>query len=58
MLDRLIINVRVMRTRSGYATYKNKQHHGISTDMLETKMVIVIEKANINLQYTTQDNVR
>ena len=57
MVDRLIINFRVRRTRSGYATYTDKQHHGISTDMLARKWGIGLYKANLNLQSTTQDNV-
>ena len=34
MVERLIRNVRIRRTRSGYATYKYKQHHRISPDLL------------------------
>ena len=57
MLDRSIIRVRVNRTRSGFATYTYKRHHGISADMLERKWGIVLDKANQNLQYTTLDNL-
>ena len=45
MVDRLIINTRVMRTTSGYASYTDKRHHGISTDMLARKWGIGLEKA-------------
>ena len=34
MVDRLISKVRVKRTRSGFATYTDKRHHGISADLL------------------------
>ena len=36
-IDRIISNFRVRRTRSGYATYKDKQLHGISDDLLACK---------------------
>ena len=58
MVDRLIRKVRVKRTRSGFTTYTDKKHHGISTDLLERKWGIVLENAKQNLQSTTQDNVR
>ena len=57
MVYRLISNVVFSRTRSEYATYTNKRHHGISADMLEIKLSIGIDKANRTLRYTTQDNV-
>ena len=53
MVDRLIINVIVMRTRSGYATYIYKRHHGISADMLAHKLEIVLDKEKHTLQFTT-----
>ena len=58
MVDILIGKVRVNRTRIGFAIYKYKQHHGISTDLLAIKWGIVIDKENQNLQSTTQDNMR
>ena len=58
MVDILISNVRVRRTRSGYATYTDKQHRRISDDALERKWGIGIDKAKITIQSTTQDNVR
>ena len=54
----LINKVRVRRTRSGFATYTDKQHHGISTDLLAIKWGIGLDKAKQTLQSTTQDNVR
>ena len=57
MVDRLISKVRVKITRSGFITYTDKQHHGISTDLLATKWGIGIDKAKRTLQSTTQDNV-
>ena len=58
MLDRLKINVMVTTTRSVYATYTDKQHRGISDDILAQKWGVGIDKAKRNLQHTTQDNVR
>ena len=37
MADRLISSARVRITRSRYATYTDKQHHGISADVLARK---------------------
>ena len=37
MVDRLIRKVSVKRIRSGFATYTDKQHHGISPDILAKK---------------------
>ena len=37
MVDRLIRKVRVNRTRSGFATYIDNGHHGISDDILAIK---------------------
>ena len=54
---RLIINVSVIITRRGYATYTEKQHHSISADLLASKWYIGLGKANYTLQNTTQDNV-
>ena len=57
MVDRIISNVRFRRTRSGYATYTDNQHHGISTDLLARKWGIGLDKEKRTLQYVTQDNV-
>ena len=58
MVDILISKVRVKRTRSGFVTYTDTQHHGISTDILARKWGIGLEKAKRTPQSTTQDNVR
>ena len=58
IVDILIREDRVKRTRSGFATYKDKQYYRISDDILEIKWGIGIYKANQTLQSTTQDNVR
>ena len=58
MVDRLIQKVRVKRKKSGFATYTEKQHHGISDDLLSRKWEIGIDKAKWSLQYITQENVR
>ena len=58
MVDRLISNVRAMRTRSVYAAYTDNKHDGIIDDLLARKWGIGIDKANNTLEYTTQDNVR
>ena len=52
----LIRKVRVKRTRSEFATYKNKRHHRISADLLERKWGIGIDKAKLTIKSTTQDN--
>ena len=57
MVDRLISKARVKRKRSGFVTYTNKQHHGISTDILTRKWGVGLDKENRTLQSTTQDNV-
>ena len=44
MVGRLIIKVRVKRTRSEFATYTDKQQHGISADILARKWGIGIDK--------------
>ena len=54
----LISKVRVKRTRSVLETYTDKQHHGISADLLAIKWGIGLDKENQTLQSTTQDNVR
>ena len=54
----LISKVRVKRTRSVLETYTDKQHHGISADLLAIKWGIGLDKAKQTLQSTTQDNVR
>ena len=58
MVDIVINNVRVRRTRRRYATYTYKQHCGISSYMLSRKWDIGLDKAKCNLQSTTQYNVR
>ena len=58
MIDIEINNVSVRRTRRRYATYTDKQHYGISSYMLSRKWDIGLDKANCNLQSTTQYNVR
>ena len=45
MVDRLISKVRAKRTRSGFANYIDKQHHGISADLLARKWGVVLDKA-------------
>ena len=46
----MISNVRVKKTSSGFATYIDKQHHWISTDLLARKWGIGLDKANRTLQ--------
>ena len=58
MVGRLIIKVSSKRTRSEFATYTYKQHHGISADLVARKWEILIDKAKRTLQSTAQDNVR
>ena len=58
MVDILIINVRVKRTRSGFATHTDKQHYRISANLLTRKWGVGLYKAKRSLQSTTQDNVR
>ncbi len=58
MVDRLISNVRVSRTRLGYATITNDRHHGISAELLAQKWGIGVEKAKATLKCTTQDSIR
>ena len=53
----MIRKVGVKRTRSGFVTYIDKQHHGISADPLARKWGIGIYKAKQTLQSTTQDNM-
>ena len=50
--------VRVKITRSGFANYKEKRHHGINADLLAKKWNIGIDKEKRTLQSTTQDSVR
>ena len=57
MVDILIKNVRVRRKIRVYATYIDKRHHGISTDMLEIKWGIELDKKSCTLQSKNQDNV-
>ena len=53
MMNRLISKVRVKKTRSGLATYTDKQHHGITIDILAIKWFIGLDKAKRNLQSRT-----
>ena len=56
MVDRIIRNVGVRITRSGFATYIDKQYNGISAYMLKMKWGIGLDTENDTLQFTTQDN--
>ena len=58
MVDRLISNVRVKRSRGVLPTYTYKGYHGISTDISARKWVIGLDKSKWTLQYKTKDNVR
>ena len=58
MVDRIIKNVMVSRTRSRYTTYTDNRNHGIRADLLVRKLGIGLDKVNDNLQSTTQDNTR
>ena len=58
MAERLIGKVRVKITRSGFTTYIDMQHHGISADLLAIKWEIGLDKAKKSLQSTTQDHVK
>ena len=53
MVDILIIKVRFKRTRSVFATYTDKQHHGISAYLLTRKWGIGLDKEKQTLQFTT-----
>ena len=57
MVERLIIKVRVKRTRTGFVTFADKQHYGISADILAIKWGIGIDKAKRTLKSTIPDNV-
>ena len=57
MVDILKIKVRFKRTRSGFTTYTDKRHHGISADVLAIKWGIGLDKAKRTLQPTIQYNV-
>ena len=57
MMGRLISNIRVNIIRILFAIYTDKQHHGISADLLAIKWGIGIDKSKRTLQSTTQDNV-
>ena len=57
-VDILISKVKVKRTRSGFANYTYKRHHGISTDILARKWGIGIDKEKRTLQSTTHDSMR
>lgn len=54
MVDRLISNVKVSKTRTGYATITDDRHHGISAELLAQKWGIGLEKAKATLKCTTQ----
>ena len=58
MVDRLIANVKVQKTRMGYATLTNERHHGVTADLLATKWGIGIEKAKATLKCNTQNCTR
>ena len=58
MVDILISKFRVKITRSGFTTYTDKRHHGISVDLLTRILRIGLDKANFTLKPTTKDNVR
>ena len=58
IVDRLISKFKVKRTRSVFVTYIDKQHHGISADILTRKLGIGIDKAKCTLQSTTHYNVK
>ena len=53
----MISKVRVKIKRSGFATYTNKRHHGISAYILARKWEIGLDKSKFTLQSTTQGNV-
>ena len=44
MVEILISKVRVNRKKSGFTTYTDKQHHGISADLVERKLGIGLDK--------------
>ena len=52
-MDRLIINVRVSRSRRRFVTYTNKRHHGIIYDLYDWKWGIGIDKVKRNFKYKT-----
>ena len=58
MVEILIKIFRVKIARRGYNIYIYKRHHGISADLLVRKLGIVIYKAKLTLQSTTQDNFK
>ena len=53
MVGILLVNVRVRRTKSIYATYTDKQHHNISANILARKWGVGLDKVKRTLQYTT-----
>ena len=44
IVDRIIGNIRVSRTRKGYATIKNKRHHTVTPEIFERKWGIGLEE--------------
>ena len=50
VVDRFISKVRVKRKSSRFAIYTDKQHHGISADLLERELGTVLDKANRTIQ--------
>ena len=58
MVEILIIKVGFKRTRSGFSTYIDKRHHGISADIWEIQWGVELYKSKRNLESPTQDNVR
>ena len=57
IIGRLIINVRVIRIRIIYATYTEKFHHSISSDLLARKRGIGLENSNCTLESTMQETL-
>ena len=55
MVDIVISNVRISRTRSVYAAFTDNLHHGINADLLASNWGIGLYKSNHTLQPTTQD---
>ena len=58
MVDRFISNVKVAKTRIGYATITNDRHHGVSAELLAQKWGIGLEKAKATLMCATQKAIR
>ena len=56
MVDLLIINVRVQRTRRGYKTYTNECYYVWSADLLGNKLGDGLDKSKRTFESTTQEN--